>query len=221
MREAGVLDAGCSMLDARCWILDARCWMLDARCGTWDAGALLAVGARRLRQRETRSDCNYLHKPSGCEMREARYAMRWAICILLLLIIGCGQTDQPDSVIDAVTIEMTGHDFKWHSRYPGEDGQWGTTDDVEAAQVLHVPVKANVEIVLKSLDYVYSLEVPQAGLKEIAVPDMTFTIRFETEKVGRFRLPGDQLCGYSHPDLIGTLIVETQKDYRRWLDAQQ
>ena len=86
--------------------------------------------------------------------------------------------------------------------------------------MLHVPVKAHVEIMLKSLDYVYSLEVPQAGIKEIAVPEMTFTLRFEAEKVGRFRLPGDQLCGYSHPDLISTLIVDTQSDYRRWLDSQ-
>ena len=143
--------------------------------------------------------------------------MRCAVCILLFLdITGCTRAD----VIDAVTIEMTGHEFKWRSRYQGEDGQWDTADDIQAAQVLHVPVKANVEIVLKSLDYIYSLDIPQAGLKEIAVPDMTFTLNFEADEVGTFQLPGDQLCGYSHPDLIGTLIVDTQSDYRRWLDSQ-
>ena len=163
-----------------------------------------------------------------CEIPDTGYASTTSLAriphlvspILLLLIIGCGSTEQPESVIDSVTIEMTGKDFKWHSRYPGKDGQWGTSDDLQATQVLHVPVKAHVEIMLKSLDYVYSLEVPQAGIKEIAVPEMTFTLRFEAEKVGRFRLPGDQLCGYSHPDLISTLIVDTQSDYRRWLDSQ-
>ena len=155
-------------------------------------------------------------------LRRMRSRMRCVVCIVLLLeLTGCNSSDEPTAVIDSVTIEMTGHEFKWRSRYPGEDGQLGSTDDVQAAQVIHVPVGANVEIVLKSLDYIYSLEVPQAGVKEIAVPDMTFTLRFEADEVGTFRLPGDQLCGYAHPDLIGTLIVDTQKDYRRWLDSQR
>ena len=124
-------------------------------------------------------------------------------------------------MIDAVTIEMTGQNFGWSSRYAGEDGQLGTSDDVHAAQVLHVPENAEVEIVLKSRDYIYSLEVPQAGLKEIAVPDLTFTLQFKADKIGRFELPGDQLCGYAHPDLIGTLIVESQSNYRRWLVSQR
>ena len=68
---------------------------------------------------------------------------------------------------------MTGHQFKWHSRYTGDDGLLGTPDDVHAAQILHVPVEAEVEIVLKSRDYIYSLEIPQSGLKEIAVPELT------------------------------------------------
>ena len=141
--------------------------------------------------------------------------------ILLLAICGCQPVPARVPDVEAVTIEMTGHEFKWHSRYRGDDGQWETEDDVHAAQVIHVPVKADVEIVLKSRDYIYSLAVPQAGLKEIAVPDLTFTIRFKADKIGKYELPGDQLCGYSHPDLIGTLIVDTQQDYRRWLASQR
>ena len=141
-------------------------------------------------------------------------------CVMLVLgILGCYRPVQTEPPIDAVEIEMTGHDFQWHSRYAGQDGQLGTSDDVNAAQVLHVPVDAEVEIVLKSLDYIYSLAVPQAGLKEIAVPDLTFTLQFKADKIGRFELPGDQLCGYAHPDLIGTLIVDSQRDFRRWLAA--
>ena len=93
--------------------------------------------------------------------------------MLVLGILGCYRPVQTEPPIDAVEIEMTGHDFQWHSRYAGQDGQLGTSDDVNAAQVLHVPVDAEVDIVLKSLDYIYSLAVPQAGLKEIAVPDLT------------------------------------------------
>ena len=148
-----------------------------------------------------------------------RPQIHYLVCSLFVLgIVGCRH---PEPVIDSVKIEMTGHDFRWHSRYAGEDGQWGTSDDVHAAQVLHVPVTAEVEIVLKSRDYIYTLEVPQAGLKEIAVPDLTFTLQFRAHKIGRFELPGDQLCGYTHPDLMGTLVVDSQNDYRRWLASRR
>jgi len=152
-----------------------------------------------------------------------RHSLFHHLCCTLLVpgVMGCNPAVHTEPAIEAVTIEMTGHDFRWHSRYPGDDGQVGTPDDVHAAQVLHVPVKADVKIVLKSRDYIYSLEVPQAGLKEIAVPDLTFTLRFEADNIGTFVLPGEQLCGYAHPDLIGTLVVESQRDYRRWLASQR
>jgi cytochrome c oxidase subunit 2 len=141
--------------------------------------------------------------------------------LLLLGAFGCNRDGPPPPDISEVKIEMTGHDFKWHSRYPGDDGQLGTDDDLHAAQVLHVPVNAEVEIFLKSRDYLYSLEVPQAQRKEIAVPDLTFSLNFKADKIGTFKMPGDQLCGYTHPDLMGTLIVESQADYARWLASQR
>ena len=138
-----------------------------------------------------------------------------------LTVIGMLGCRYQEPVIESVKVEMTGHDFKWHSRYAGPDGQWGTADDVHADQVVHVPVMAEVEIVLKSRDYVYTLEVPQAGQKEIAVPDLTFVLRFRADKIGRFEMPGDQMCGYSHSDLMATLVVDSQSEYRKWLAAQR
>ena len=146
------------------------------------------------------------------------------LVVSLLLLLGIGGCEEPSAVplpIEQVTIEMTGHDFKWHSRYAGIDEQLGTEDDIEAAQVLHVPVDSRIEILLKSRDFLYSLEVPQARRKEIAVPELTFSLSFDTDTIGTFEMPGGQMCGYSHPDLIGTLIVESQSDYARWLTSQQ
>ena len=81
--------------------------------------------------------------------------IRHGCCLLLLLGIGgCEFGNPAEPAIEAVKIEMTGYQFRWHSRYPGDDGQWGTSDDLHAAQVLHVPLKADVEIVLKSRDYI-------------------------------------------------------------------
>ena len=113
---------------------------------------------------------------------------------------------------------MTGNDFKWSSRYAGRDGKFNTEDDRIAKQILHVPLDADIEIVLKSHDYLYTLEVPVAGKEEIAVPDLAFSLHFKTDRLGSFKLPGSQMCGYTHPDLMGTLIIESQEDFSRWLD---
>ncbi len=139
----------------------------------------------------------------------------------MVSVFGCDRKESQPPDIREVKIEMTGHDFKWHSRYAGADGKIGTDDDPRANQVLHVPVNAEVEILLKSRDYLYSLEVPQAQCKEIAVPDLTFSLNFKADQIGTFKMPGEQMCGYAHPDLMGTLIVESQSDYARWLASQQ
>ena len=66
------------------------------------------------------------------------------------------------------------------------DNTIGTDDDLHAAQVLHVPLNAEVSrSFLKSRDYLYSLEVPQARRKEIAVPDLTFSLTFTADRHDR------------------------------------
>jgi len=140
---------------------------------------------------------------------------------LLLLLFLCGCESKPLEPVREVKIEMTGHDFKWASHYAGRDGKMGTDDDIQAQQIIHVPIDAEVEIVLKSLDYLYSLEVPLAEKKEIAVPDLTFSLSFKADKMGTFEMPGDQMCGYTHPDLMGTLIVESQEDFAKWVKSQR
>ena len=150
----------------------------------------------------------------------SRIAVRAAfLAHLVFFLSGC--ESEPVEPVRDVKIEMTGNDFKWSSRYAGRDGKLNTPDDRLAKEVLHVPLDADIEIVLKSLDYLYSLEVPVAGKKEIAVPDLTFSLRFKADQLGTFEMPGNQMCGYTHPDLMGTLVVESQEDYARWLETSQ
>ena len=106
------------------------------------------------------------YRPGNSRSGPTRHALHTELLLLLLFASGCVSDLPPAPPVTSLTIEMTAHNFQWHSRYAGEDGQLGTTDDVQVAQVLHAPVGADVKIVLKSQDYVYSLEVPQAGRAE-------------------------------------------------------
>jgi heme/copper-type cytochrome/quinol oxidase subunit 2 len=133
---------------------------------------------------------------------------------------GCVRKAATSPLVKSVTIEMTGKDFRWSSRYAGPDGKLHTSDDLQEAEILTVPVGARIDIQLKSNDFIYSLEVPHKGASEIAVPDMTFHLEFDADKTGTFSLPGEQLCGYAHPDLMATLIVVSQSDFFDWQKRQ-
>lgn len=114
-------------------------------------------------------------------------------------------------------IDATGAEYRWHIRYPGRDAQLYTPDDVSSLRDIHLPVHTTVQIQLQSTDYLYIFSLPHLGLTQIAVPDMMFSLEFETDSVETFDLQGDQLCGFSHPSLMGKIIVESRQDFEAWL----
>lgn len=147
-----------------------------------------------------------------------------AVCSVLPLA-GCGERDPtgpaPGAYVAPETyeIEITGHDFRWRVRYPGLDGRLGTADDAFGERHVHVPSHARVRLHLRSDDYVYGFTLPHLDLKEIAVPDLHYTLEFEGAEAGTYELRGHQMCGYTHPELIGTLVVETPEDFQSTLDG--
>jgi cytochrome c oxidase subunit 2 len=142
----------------------------------------------------------------------------WPALAALCLASACGRrgADEPPPVLripSPLEIEITGHDFGWKIRYPGADGRLGTADDVFGQRHLHLPQGTETRLHLRSRDYVYTLALPHLGLKEIAVPDLEFSLSFSAGERGTYELRGDQLCGYAHHDLIGTVIVESPSVY--------
>ncbi len=112
-----------------------------------------------------------------------------------------------------LTLRITGGDFRWHILYPGPDGLLDTPDDVMAQRHLHLPARRAIAIDLRSDDYVYSLHLPDREVTELAVPGKPYLLQFETENPGHYRLLGSQMCGYTHPELLGDLVVhETNAD---------
>src|SRR5512138_2435309 len=55
-----------------------------------------------------------------------------------------------------LTVQVTGRQFNWEVVYPGPDGRFGTADDKQFTDELHVPVNRAVHVVLKSRDVVHS-----------------------------------------------------------------
>ena len=146
------------------------------------------------------------------------YNCKWYFVALLftLLCSGCA-AHHPQQRLDSIVIEVTGDEFNWYFLYPGPDGVLGTSDDRHSVQNMFLPDNSKVNLKLKSNDYVYTFTLPELGMREIAVPGLSFELQFTTQDEQTLQLRGDQLCGFAHETLIGKVYVRNQDDgYYGW-----
>jgi len=126
----------------------------------------------------------------------------------------------PAYPLTSMDVRVTGAGFGWTIRYAGEDGRLDTADDVETRRHLRLPARTAIRLELISEDYVYSFSLPALDVSDLAVPGRPFRLQFRTESPGVSRLMGDQMCGFTHPELMADLIVQRPEEFRSWL-AQQ
>jgi cytochrome c oxidase subunit 2 len=135
-----------------------------------------------------------------------------ALALAAALAPGCDAGAPPE----ALRVRVTGDEYQWRIRYPGSDGLLDTDDDVLDVQNLHVPVSTPIEVQLESTDYIYGFRIPDFGVNQMAVPELHFGASFVAAETGSYPLKGDQMCGFSHESLLGTVVVQTPSDFDRW-----
>ncbi len=116
-----------------------------------------------------------------------------------------------------IEVQVTGKQFNWEILYPGPDKRFGTADDVQAENELHVPVGKVVRVYLRSKDVIHSFYLPNFRLRQDAVPGREILAWFEATKPGKYELPCSQLCGFGHSGMKGWLYVHTPEDYAKWV----
>lgn len=119
-----------------------------------------------------------------------------------------------------VQVQVTGKQFNWEIHYPGPDGQFGTADDLQIDNELHVPVNKVVGLTLKAKDVIHSVFLPNLRLKQDVVPGREFHAWFQATKPGVFEIPCSELCGFGHSGMVGHLTVHTTEDYDKWVKEQ-
>src|SRR5205085_1123065 len=112
-----------------------------------------------------------------------------------------------DAPKDAIKIEITGHQFGWEIRYPGNDGVFGkknyklynhpagntlgvdfedpeSHDDIHTSE-MHLPVGKPVKLIIHSQDVIHDVGLSHFRMKMDAVPGipttMWFTPKYTTE----------------------------------------
>lgn len=118
----------------------------------------------------------------------------------------------------SVRVEALGCGRRWQFSHGGSDGLVGTTDDRVRTGELVLPGNTDVEIQLRSRDFIYVFSCPELNLKEIAVPDLEFTLSFRTGRPGRHELAMDPMCGFpaAPGETMGVLRVVSPQEFSDW-----
>lgn len=106
-------------------------------------------------------------------------------------------------------------------------------DIISQSGEMHLVVNKPVKLIIGSRDVIHDVGLPHFRLKMDAVPGITTTMWF-TPKVTTaqmkvntnnpnfiYEISCDQMCGKGHYSMRGTVIVETQEEYDKWLASQK
>lgn len=115
-----------------------------------------------------------------------------------------------------LVIQVTGKQFNWVVTYPGPDGKFGTADDKEFLDEMHVPTNKPVRINLRGRDVIHSFFVPQFRFKQDAVPGREIAQWFEVTKAGKYEAPCAELCGFGHSGMKAWIYAHTPAEYAKW-----
>jgi cytochrome c oxidase subunit 2 len=173
------------------------------------------------------------------------------LAVLILLFLGLGLRAQQlwaaerytGAAPEAMQVEVTGVQFAWYFRYPGEDATFGTTspqlvapgegnplgldpkdahgaDDFVSSQLV-LPAGREVDITLHAQDVMHGFSVPELRLKQDATPGMTSHIHFTPTTPGDYAILCTQLCGLGHYRMTATVRVLSQEQFDAWLAKRE
>jgi cytochrome c oxidase subunit 2 len=148
-----------------------------------------------------------------------------------------------DTRNSALTIKITGYQWKWQYDYLEQDVSFFSTLDraSNAARQLQsgiapdsvpdyllnvdkpmvVPVNTKVRLLVTAADVLHAWWVPALGVKKDAIPGFINEMWFEAKETGTFRGQCVELCGRDHGFMPVVVEVKSQADYEAWLKAQK
>lgn len=118
---------------------------------------------------------------------------------------------------DEPFIEVTGHQWWWQVRYPGD----GPHEAFTTANEVHVPVGTPVRIAVTTADVIHSFWVPNLHGKIDLVPGRTNVIRITAEEPGTYRGQCAQFCGAQHARMGLFVVAHPPDAYEAWLERQR
>jgi cytochrome c oxidase subunit 2 len=193
------------------------------------------------RSRQPRAD------PEGCRGRAAVcteigiVVAEGVLLVVFAMPLWFNRTAAQPSDAGAIVIRVVAEQFSWNVHYAGADGRFGETsvalvsptnplgldrqsafgkDDVVEAGQIHLPVDRLAIIQLSSKDVIHSFGVPAMRVKRDAIPGLFAPVWFTPARTGTFEIACSQLCGLAHYRMRGTIVVESESAFRKYLEDE-
>ncbi|MBX2922023.1 MAG: cytochrome c oxidase subunit II [Chitinophagaceae bacterium] len=105
-------------------------------------------------------------------------------------------------------------------------------DDLHPSE-LHLVKGKPVRLIIRSQDVIHDVGLAHFRLKMDAVPGtpttLWFTPQYTTEEMKKitknenfvYEISCDQMCGSGHYSMKGTIVVETQEEFNKWIASQK
>ena len=144
----------------------------------------------------------------------------WTIVpVLLLIVIAFPTWDfilsrrTPPEGDDVVKVSVTGKQWWWEFHYPEED--------IVTGNEFHLPVGRPVLITATSSDVIHSFWLPRLAGKIDTIPGKENQLWFTPDEPGYFYGQCAEFCGTSHANMGIRVVVESEYEYRQWLEDQR
>lgn len=153
------------------------------------------------------------------------------------------RTDEFDKVSQSehVRVRVIGWQFGWTYHYPGKDGKFGRIDPFQisgtnelgidkndpyaaddfTSPILKLPVNIPAILDINSKDVIHNYAIVPMRIQQDAIPGKhDIPMWFTPTKTLETSVVCAQLCGEGHGNMVGSMEVITQADYKSWADAQ-
>lgn len=141
----------------------------------------------------------------------------------------------------SVKVHAIAQQFGWNFHYPGPDGIFGrrdpklisannpigldpndpaSKDDIVSVNEMHAPVGQTIVVELTSKDVIHNYCLPSMRVAQDAIPGTMVPVWYKPTVPGEYEIVCGQLCGSGHGLMRGLLVVDSQDDYKAWLDER-
>jgi cytochrome c oxidase subunit 2 len=194
-------------------------WLMFYVCAAVFAAVMISLFVA-LAKRTSPSSLQPLLNPSLDGERQRRNAVISAavltvviMFVFLIVSFSVGRSLTAElSNKNALTIEVTGHQWWWEARYldPSASNIFATANEI------HIPVGVPITFSLRSTDVVHSFWVPNLMGKKDLIPGKINTIWLQADKPGVYRGQCAEYCGLQHAHMALWIVAETPDQFNAW-----
>jgi len=155
-------------------------------------------------------EVKYKAAPTHNSILEATWIIIPTLLVMIVFVWGFyGYLRSSIVPAESMQIKITGQKWFWSFDYP---------EGATTVNELVVPVDKPVKLLMSSKDVIHSFFVPAFRVKHDVLPNRYSIAWFQATRLGTYELYCTEYCGEKHSQMLGTVRVVGEREYKEWLD---